>query len=329
MSAEKAGKAARIFIFLTVLLSPHAIQNVRAEKKLLQVYLPRHATVSSEVVRLSDAVVLKGDEDMAAKVGDITLGRIARPGGEIIIDRRMVMSRLASNGIYAPEVVVIGADSVSVERKGFVIASEDFIRAAQQEIEKNSKEVSIHGWKPAWLPKEIIADGAGDKVNLAARIAPGSSQSQVRVLVSVMQNGSEVCVREVAFNAQYKNWRAVAAIDIQSGMVIGPDNVRMETFESPVIQRGFTQPYGLTAKRQIKAGSVIDTGMLEATKSPLLVNRNQGVVIRITQPGLVVTAMGQALEDGRASQCVKVRNIDSQRVLLARVNEDGTVEPVY
>jgi flagella basal body P-ring formation protein FlgA len=38
--------------------------------------------------------------------------------------------------------------------------------------------------------------------------------------------------------------------------------------------------------------------------------------------------MGKAMEDGKAGDMIKVRNIDSQRVVLARVAADGTVEPL-
>jgi flagella basal body P-ring formation protein FlgA len=38
--------------------------------------------------------------------------------------------------------------------------------------------------------------------------------------------------------------------------------------------------------------------------------------------------MVQTVEEGSAGEYVRVRNVDSQRIILARVNEDGTVEPV-
>ena len=145
--------------------------------------------------------------------------------------------------------------------------------------------------------------GPGDDIKLIARLIPSESQNQVRATVAVMQNGKELCVREVAFNAQYKNIRAVAAIDIQPGTMINSDNVRIETYESAIPQQGYVQPYGLAAKRQIKAGSVISAEMLESTRSPVLVSRNQGVVIQIKQPGLLITAMGQAL-GGRQSKAM-------------------------
>jgi flagellar basal body P-ring formation protein FlgA len=317
------------FIIIAISTVASLLQSDAQAVGKLQVYLPRNIAISGEVALLRDVAVLKGDEAKIAKAGAIALGKITRPGAEITIDKQTLMSRLASNGIYASEVVISGAESVAIGRKGYVIKAEEFIDAAEQEITKFAKDSSICRWKAAWMPKEFAGDGTGDDVKLVSRLAANGSQSQVRAIVAVMQDGKEICVRDVIFNAQYKNQRVVAANDIQPGTAITSDNVRIETYESAMPQHEYAQPYGLVAKRQIKTGSVVGVEMLEATKSPVLVSRNQGVVIQIKQPGLVISAMGQALEDGRARQCVKVRNLDSQRVLLARVNNDGTVEPVY
>jgi flagella basal body P-ring formation protein FlgA len=35
------------------------------------------------------------------------------------------------------------------------------------------------------------------------------------------------------------------------------------------------------------------------------------------------------MQEGRAGEYIKVRNLDSQRMILAKVNEDGTVEPIF
>ncbi|MHC4087226.1 MAG: flagella basal body P-ring formation protein FlgA [Planctomycetota bacterium] len=34
------------------------------------------------------------------------------------------------------------------------------------------------------------------------------------------------------------------------------------------------------------------------------------------------------MQEGRTGEYIKVRNLNSQRIILARVKEDGTVEPV-
>jgi len=64
-------------------------------------------------------------------------------------------------------------------------------------------------------------------------------------------------------------------------------------------------------------------------KEPIIVERNQNVCIRIDRGGLVVTATGKTMQPGKLGERIKVRNVDSQRVILVKVNEDGTVEPVF
>ena len=53
-----------------------------------------------------------------------------------------------------------------------------------------------------------------------------------------------------------------------------------------------------------------------------------GAVIQLEAGGLVVTATGRMLDEGAAGDFVRVRNVDSQRVIIAKVNEDGTVVPI-
>ena len=69
--------------------------------------------------------------------------------------------------------------------------------------------------------------------------------------------------------------------------------------------------------------------MVGQREPAVVVKRNQNVIIQVERPGLVVTAIGKAMQQARAGEYIKVRNLDSQRIILARVNEDGTVEPVF
>ncbi len=68
--------------------------------------------------------------------------------------------------------------------------------------------------------------------------------------------------------------------------------------------------------------------LTQSAKTAARIGRNESVVIRVEMPGLVVTAMGKTMQDGHTGEHIKVRNLDSQRIILCRVNEDGTVEPI-
>jgi flagella basal body P-ring formation protein FlgA len=84
----------------------------------------------------------------------------------------------------------------------------------------------------------------------------------------------------------------------------------------------------LVARRPLRAGTVIRPGMIGIAKPQIILKRNQNVIIKFDKFGLVITATGKAMQDGRTGECIKVKNVDSQRIIMARVLEDGTVEPV-
>jgi flagella basal body P-ring formation protein FlgA len=67
--------------------------------------------------------------------------------------------------------------------------------------------------------------------------------------------------------------------------------------------------------------------MVGTSESPTVVARNQTVAIRVERPGLLITAVGKAMEDGKAGEYIRVRNVDSQRIILAKINADASVEP--
>ena len=117
---------------------------------------------------------------------------------------------------------------------------------------------------------------------------------------------------------------------MNKGAVLTADNTKVEDVISDVPEpTNWSKPYGLVANRNMPAGTVVGTNMAKSPKPPVVIERNQNVVIRIERAGLVVTATGTATQQGKVGEYIKVKNIDSQRVILAKVGEDGTVEPVF
>ena len=164
------------------------------------------------------------------------------------------------------------------------------------------------------------------KPDLISRAANG----QTTVEVSVIADGVISGARKIVFRPKYNVHRIVAVTEIKSGEILTTGNIRIENSISDEPQASdWMPPYGFVAARDIAEGITIVPDMVKAPKAQVLIERNQTVVIRIDKPGLAVTAMGKAMQRGKLDDYIKVRNIDSQRVIVARVNEDGTVEPVY
>ncbi len=86
----------------------------------------------------------------------------------------------------------------------------------------------------------------------------------------------------------------------------------------------YFQKYRLSEERQINKASSNNF------KQEIIVRKNKPVTVVISRPGLFITSTGRALEDGREGDCIKIKMqiTDASRMILARVNNDGTVEPL-
>jgi flagella basal body P-ring formation protein FlgA len=295
----------------------------------LQVYLPREVTIEDETANLGQVGIIRGEESLVAKASEIALGQLSVAGQEIVLDRQMVLSRLACSGIPSTKVTLTGAEKVTIKQEQKIIKSDRFVEQAGSFLNRRLPADSACQPDPIRTPEDMAIPETSEEIELAASLVPGA-RNQAKVRISVLADGKEVGTQEVAFRLKYRCRRAVAKCDIPADALISPENVKIEEYpgdnpESP----NWRAPYGLVARRGIAANSVLRPSMVRHLKPEIIVNRNQNVVIRMEQPGLSVSAIGKAMQKGSVGEYVKVRNIDSQRVILAKVNEDGTVEPVF
>jgi flagella basal body P-ring formation protein FlgA len=79
---------------------------------------------------------------------------------------------------------------------------------------------------------------------------------------------------------------------------------------------------GKTPRRPLRAGQPFRPLDVE---TPIVVHRNDFVLIVLERPGLYLTAQGKALEDGGQGNVIKVMNVQSNRSLDAVVDGDGQV----
>ena len=296
----------------------------------LQVYLLREVTIKDDAISLGQVSIIRGKEPLVAKASEIALGRISVPGQKIVVDRSMVMSRLACNGIPASKVKLSGAEKITVKQQQQIIKGNEFVELARSFLEKNLPADSVCQLNPIRISKDLVVPAASKDIKLSPRLAKSSARNQTKVQIAVFQDGREIGVREVTFRLKYNRRKAVTLVDIPVGMVITPENVRIgKTLSNYPEPANWSPPYGLVAKRRLPANTVIRPDMVGPVKPAVIVKRNNNVVIRLERPGLLVTAIGKAIRDGRAGDYIKVRNVDSQRIILAKVNEDGTVEPIF
>jgi flagella basal body P-ring formation protein FlgA len=295
----------------------------------LQVYLPREISVSGNLINLGQVSVVRGSQTLVAAVSDIGLGRFSAPGQKITLDRPTILSRLASNGVSPEQVRLTGAESITVRRDQKVISSEDFVEMSQQFLMKHPPTASKCEAIAVIHPKDLVLPGRAENIEFSPRLVAGQTAGRLAVQIDVKVNGESIGIREIPFRLRYECLQAVAAKPIAEGDVFSTENLSLVTVMADRPQTpGWKAPYGMTATRTLPEGVEIRDDMFGPAKSDVVIRRNETVVIRIERPGFLVTAVGTALQQAHAGEYVKVKNMDSNRVIVCRVSADGTVEPM-
>jgi len=320
--------ASHLVMAATCLLAASAAAQAEAPAAI-RVHMPRSVEADGQTLHLGDIAVLQGpDGALVSSCGRIAMGRAPWSGERLVLDRATVAARLATHGLRGDRVRFTGADRVVVTRAEAVTSAEAIAEAARAFLETTRPAPAGCRWHLVREP-DTIAAPAGADVSLSARPASHGVSGEAKVTVTATSAGKEVGASDVVFRMMYPHRRLLASRDIAPGEVISPENTTVRKTASPRPDPGdWSTPYGSRAARLIPAGAEVKPGLVRSPTKEIVVRRNQGVVMTITGRLFQVTALGKALEDGRPGDLVKVQNVDSGRVLLAKVARDGTVEPV-
>ncbi|MBN1974930.1 MAG: flagellar basal body P-ring formation protein FlgA [Sedimentisphaerales bacterium] len=295
----------------------------------LQIYLPREIAIQDSALLLGHIGIVRGTETLVKKANQVTLGRFSMPSQEIVISRNTILSRLASNGVPASDVTFMGAEEVAVKQKQHIITGDDFIKLADDFLKNNLAGNSITGWKPVRASEELIIPDSEKDIKYSYALDKNIQGSRISVGIAVLSGDKNIGSRNVIFRLEYENRVPVAVTDIAAGTVITSENVKIEKRSSSLPEPAdWKSPYGLLARRAIQANTVVTDNMVGSAEPPVIIKRNQSVVIRVEKPGFSITAVGKTMQDGKAGDVIKIKNADSQRIIIAKVNEDGSVEPM-
>ncbi len=323
-------KMTTIIMLACVLASVNSMGGEIADANSASIYLPREVEVNVAVPTLGQVSIIRGSSSFVDKAGKIPLGKLVVPGQSLVLSRAVLLGRLASNGIVVSKVKLTGAEVMVIKHRGRVIKNGQFVELAKAYLAKYPPSGSICELKVIRASEELLLKGTPKDVKLSPRLVVTNMPGLAKVEIGVIVDGVRVGIREVTFRFKYNGRKFVAIVDIPIGTVISADNVKIEkTVLSHPDSSDMVAPYGLIAKRRLSANTEIKSNMIGPVEPPVVFKRNQSVMIRIERFGLLITAMGKALEEGKVGQYVKVQNIDSGRTIVAKVSSDGTVEPTF
>lgn len=118
---------------------------------------------------------------------------------------------------------------------------------------------------------------------------------------------------------------AVAADNLRRGDKLGPEDISFQQQDiSRLRQPLFTADdvYGKRLKRSLRLGRPL---LRKQVEFPPVIKRGDRVVIQVQRQGLMLSAIGEAKQDGRQDETIRVMNSNSRKEVLCRVIAPGLV----
>lgn len=294
------------------------------------------AEAPGRLVTVADVAELAGGaEAMRLRAARLDLAEVPAGQDALSVSRKQVQFRLALAGLPAGAFRVEGADAARVTVRLVPVKADEVVAAARRALQARlpwtGDEVLIELAQPVLVPMPAAA--REEAVEIKAELHPGHRpvgrvQMDVRVLIA----GRPRLALPVHFQVRPRHKAVVCRRRVEKGEALDDSNVYFE--EQPVDQRSklALSPKavaGARAKQPLMPGQVVLLTDVEAAApggAAVIVRAQEGVKIQISIGGLRVTAAGQALQEGRAGQLIRVQNVDSKKVLLGRVVGAGLVE---
>lgn len=307
----------------------------------------------SDVVRIGDvADVTGGAGPLRTRIAELDLDDAPQAGVIPNVTAQQVMFRLRLAGIDPQAVSLRGATSASPSKPSDprvpvklvsqsktqpeVTSTEQAVLAAavvclKRQLPWSDESLDVQLAQP--LPREL-QDAPASAVYLAEWRSAGTPQGRVALRIVRQAAGQKGLDVPVQFVVRHFEEIVVTTRPIARGeLIVAAD---LEVARRDVTQQaGYCTTsdslVGRKAKRILPAGYLLKAADVETparTSEPPLVKRRDRVKVIARSGALVIEMSGEAQQDGRAGDVIKVRNISSNAVISARVLTAGEVEVV-
>ncbi len=286
------------------------------------------ADVAADQILLGGIAQIDGDDTaFVRKLHGIILGRSPLPGKTRTLEPALLLSRLRQSGIdpeqldlQIPSEIVLSREAVTIDRDQI----EQIVRAflQQQAGEKPGQAIVIKDIRvpePVQLPKGAFT----------ARVsAPKGSELAGHVPLQVVFNVEPDFERRIGVTASLEQRVNVVVARRPLGRFKPIDAADVEL--KPVDVAGLPADriddpemvIGKRTRRALDSGTVLRPDLLEF---PPLVKRGDRVRIIAESAGLRISAFGQVKQKGAQGELIPVVNLDSNKVIHARVVDSMTV----
>lgn len=329
-----------VCIFFTAIFQVHAEETADAgtspEKNCyIRIRIERNVTVKPEEIRLGDMAVIEAPDGISEEISSLPVGSAPKPGRSRNFRTAGIKSRIMDKAesclrdkdkkdiiLDIPDMVLVKRDFQHIpdnalkeyyERKAVEISGGELFEISDFRIRgKNIFPAGNMEIKPVEafrgmnmgnlsLPVEIYVDGAMEgRLTLSGRI-----EKHINVVCAVR--------------------------DIRKNDMVAASDIRVEKRGAEKrIGAGFLTDMSLAVGKQtrsdIRSGAVLFEKNLVI---PSVLKKGDRVKLVARSGRLSIQTLAEAMSDGKSGERIRVRNIDTGKLVNATVVDSATVETVF
>ena len=300
-----------------------------AEGARMKISVPANAVVSSQNVTLGDIAAMEGgDKETLVQLQSLPLPALSSSARTRTLGRGMIAAAMKRNRIDVEEIELDAPDTITVSLRMMTVKAQEIEEKAREYLEESFRQKAGEAAVTGVICESgdlSLPRGEWEITFPPLNRAPGSGT--IHVYAHVLVDG--VLAEKVRAKAQVEMSEAtvVAAKTLEKGSILSPSDFTMEKKvvdrENPNLLKDPDQIVGKQITRRIVAGSSIQENMLASLP---LIKKKDRVKIVLESKFLRISTVGIANEDGSMGSYIQVMNLDSEKMIVAKVIGENLVK---
>lgn len=307
------------------------IPNLLADK--IEINLLDKVTLNEKTVTISDVAIVTGnDTDLVNKINNIEIGGTPWPNITRRISIDFMKMRLKFSNVNISDVIFKNGKSVEVSVESTLITGMEIAQKAKEyllnTLSAADRETTIELVKfpdDQWVPrKESEVD-----INITL-VDSAKDRGNVDLIVSATSNSIPLFKVPVSFIVRVFEYVAISKKRIGRNSFVSRENIFMDKRET-------TKLHGIAVSSIENLSGKMTTTIVqpntilteEIIETPPTVTRGSLIKLFIKANGFKIVTKGFAQQTGYTGEIIKVKNLDSKKILYGKIIDSDKVQIVF
>jgi flagella basal body P-ring formation protein FlgA len=299
----------------------------------IEINLMNEVALEDDVITIEDISTVTGDDtDLVNKVKSIAIGNAPGANSKRRINLSFIRMRLKTSNVNIADVTFTNTKSVlvsveSTKIKGFEIAQKakeyllDFLPMDERETTVELGRVPADQWVPR----------RRDKIDFFITLLDTSKdRGKIELVVSASSNSKLFFKVPVYFNVRVFEFVAITKRKMGRKQPLTKENIfiarRDTTRMRGMAFSSFADLKGMTTTASVPAHTILTDYMVE---TPPTIKQGSIVKLIVKKSGFKIVTKGLAQQTGYKGEVIKVKNLNSKKMLYGKIINSDSVHVIF